>query len=177
MPVQNCLRFVFLCRFLNNPPGSFLTEVSICTNVLFKCLKQLYFPERWPLLFFDFFIPLLSDLDPNPGTGIVLHSVSAKAKIYGSCGLWFRFRLTFHNMISYSIFNVFLVDVFERNVKNLWHQDTANLMSRDRYRSNSIPNLWHFGTDPDPWIRTLDLRIPDLDHAPVVSDCQDANKN
>jgi hypothetical protein len=24
---------------------------------------------------------------------------------------------------------------------------------------SSVPDPWHFGTDPDPWIRTLDLRI------------------
>ncbi len=117
--VHCCLRFVYLCRFLNNLPvrtGYFTYwSFDLYKLLLFKCLKWHYFPERVSLLFFHFFIPLLSDLDLNPGTGFVLHSVSAKEKIYGSCSFGSGWRST-TLMIPNSIFNEFLVHLFERKM-------------------------------------------------------------
>ncbi len=39
----------------------------------------------------------------------------------------------------------------------------------------SVPDPWHLGTEPDPWIRTLDLRFTDPAPAPdpaLVSDSE-----
>jgi hypothetical protein len=91
--------------------------------------------------------------------------------------------------VPYILLSAFMISCFHPNLRaflDAFNQNFPKLVTYSlhslaylrrsiRFLLIGVPDPWHFGTDPKPWIHTLGLRIRILIF-PSVTYKQDANK-